>query len=156
MVRSCCCVTHQNIKLMIDSASLNKFTKDTETPINDPQDCLKFVLCENPQPICYLNKCMSCPGTERLSTYLMETLEDRNIAQIIFSIWQSTDGCILKKECLPTAEFVSVLCKQLDKFKHHHFVSKIQSKYISERKNNLQEGEVLVHSDFSENYAYVA
>lgn len=141
---------------MIDSANLDRFTRDSETPIDNPQHCLKFVMYQNPQPVCYLNECTSCLGTERLSTYLKETLEDRGIVQIIFSTWQSTDRCVSKKECLLTEDFVAELCKQLDKFKPHHFVSKIQSKYISERKSNLQEGEVLVYSDFSENYAYVA
>jgi len=37
----------------------------------------------------------------------------------------------------------------------HHFISSNQSKYLSDRKNNLQSDEVLVLTDFSENYSYV-
>lgn len=83
-------------------------------------------------------------------------MESRNIEEIIFSTWQATDRCTLKKECLSSDDFVDELCDRLKTLIPHHFISKTQSKYVSERKENLNKGEVLVQSDFSENYLYIA
>jgi len=38
----------------------------------------------------------------------------------------------------------------------HHFISKRQSEYIKNLKNNLKDGKVVIHTDVSENYAYIA
>lgn len=51
----CVCTIHQNFKTMLDAARLAEFCKDTKNPIKDHNDCIKFVLCRNPQPNCYLN-----------------------------------------------------------------------------------------------------
>lgn len=93
---------------------------------------------------------------EKFSDYITELLERRGVSEIIFSTWQLTDRCSLIKECLPTDDFVSQLCTRLEKLVPHHFISKNQSKYVSERKICLRPEEVLVQCDFSENYAYVA
>lgn len=161
----CVCTIHQNFKTMLDAARLAEFCKDTKNPIKDHNDCIKFVLeylliveylCRNSQPNCYLNECISCPKIEKFSDYVIQILESRNIEEVIFSTWQATDRCTLKKECLSSDDFDDELCDRLKTLIPHHFISKTQSKYVSERKENLNKGEVLVQSDFSENYLYIA
>lgn len=70
-------------------------------------------------------------------------------------MWQSTDRCTLKQECLLSEDFVDELCQRLKALIPHNFISKAQSKFISNKKENLREDEVLFQSDFTENYAYV-
>lgn len=140
---------------MIDAAGVGKLIKNAKTHLNDHNDCIQYALCRNPQPSCYLGDCKSCPDIKKFSTYIIEVLEQENIEQVIFSIWQATDRCVLKKECLSSEDFVVALSNSLLQLIPHHFISKTQSKYISERKEHLQQHEVLVQLDFSENYAYV-
>lgn len=114
------------------------------------------MLCKNPLPECYLSKCTSCFDFDNFSTYITDIFEQKGVQEIIFSTWQTVDRCILKKECLVAEDFVSELCDYLKKLIPHHFISKTQAEYVSQRKDNLSGNEVLVQCDFSENYAYVA
>lgn len=152
----CVCVTHQNFKSMYDTANLTKLTRDSEYPWQDYNDCIAFVLCKNPTPACYLGDCKSCPNIEKFSEHVANILDQSEITELIFSTWQSVDRCTLIKQCLPVHEFVAELSSQLNKLLVHHFIAKNQSKYIKERKENLQEDEVLLQCDFSENFAYIA
>lgn len=149
----CVCTIHQNFKAMIDSINLGNISNNT---LNDYKDCINFVLCKNPKPDCYLNECKKCPDIQKFSDYVENLLNEHNIQQVIFSTWQSTDRCTLKKECLSSEDYVEVLCSKLTALIPHHFISKMQSTFISEKKNNLSAKEVLVQLDFAENYAYVA
>lgn len=152
----CVCTTHQNVKLMIDAINLKNLTKDCETEIGDYKDCIKFILCKKPTTACHLLECKKCPDMEEFSILVLELLEKNNIQQVIFSTWTSTDRCTLKQECLPSDEFVEELCKRLKVLIPHSFIAKEQEKFISDKKENLGENEVLLHCDFAENYAYVA
>ena len=46
-------------------------------------------------------------------------------------------------------------CKKLDTLRRHDFIAKEQSHFCTERKESLQDGEVLVIGDFAENYSFV-
>ncbi|KAK3915229.1 Asparagine--tRNA ligase [Frankliniella fusca] len=56
---------------------------------------------------------------------------------------------------MKTDEFVETLISQLKDLLPHHHISKAPSKYLSYVKENLKEGEVIVVSDFSENYSFI-
>lgn len=152
----CVCTTHQNVKLMLDSINLKNLSKDSEVQISDYKDCLEYILCKNPTTDCYLLQCNKCPDMKKLSNFMLELLERNNIQQVIFSTWQSTDRCTLKQECLPSDEFMEQFCDRLKVLITHSFISKEQTKFISEKKEKLNDSEVLLHCDFAENYAYVA
>lgn len=151
----CVCVIHENFKLMFEAVDFKNLTKDLPDPVEDYSDCLKFITCENATPLCYFNECENCPKIEHFSDYVMKILTENNLTQVMYSIWQSTDRCNLKKECLSAEDYVDELCAQLKKLLTHHFVAKTQSEYLSNRKNNLNENEVLVQCDYSKNYPYV-
>lgn len=152
----CICTQHQNFKTMFDAANLVKYTKNSDIPIQKYQDCFDFILCKHPLPACYLRECQLCPGKERFSDHLDSIFQENGISQVIFSIWQATDRCTLKKECLSTEDFIHYFCTSLETLIPHHFISKRQSEYIKNLKDNLKDGEVVIHTDFSENYAYIA
>lgn len=129
----CVCLLHQNFKLMIDSVNFEKLVPDSENVI-----------------------CTLCPGLENFSNTVSILFEENEISEIICSCWQSTDRCTLTKIYYSSKDFVSELSTQLRKLLPHHYIAKNQSEYYQERKRNLQEGEVILQCDFSENYAYVA
>lgn len=151
----CVCVIHQNVKAMIDAAGLETFSKNLKTILNNSDDCIRFILCDKPKDTCHVLQCKDCPKLENFSDLLLGILNQNNIRQVIFSKWQSTDRCTLRQECLPTEDFVEELCEKLKELISHDFISKAQSKFISNKKENLQEDEVLLQCDFAENYAYV-
>lgn len=140
---------------MLDAANIQRITSDLNKPIRDFKDCFSFVVYRKPKDACYLRKCQFCPQIEQFADYVTELLQNRGISQVIFSLWHSTDRCTLIKQCLSTDDFVAELCTRLETLIPHHFISKNQSKYLSDRKEKLQFEEVLVHTDFSENYSYV-
>jgi len=141
---------------MLEASNVKELTKNFDFPIRDYKDCLKLAVCKEPEPSCFLNECASCLNLEKFSDHVTGILESAGIHEIIFSTWQSTDRCTLKKEYLSTEDFVAQLTEHLKELKPHHFISKSQCKYVSERIKNLNDDEVLVQMDFAENYAYVA
>lgn len=129
--------------------------KDFENPICNYKDCFRFVIYRNPKPACYLGDWRSCFEIEKFCDYMIEVLEEKRIFQVIYSIWQSTDRCTLKKECFSTEDFIDELCTGLKTLLPHNFIVKNQLEYIFKLRNNLREDEALLQCNFSENYAYV-
>lgn len=151
----CVCVIHENFKSMFNAVDFPAITKDLQNPLTRYKDCFQILTCRNAKPACYLRSCSSCYGVDKLSELLVESLNTQTFTEVIFSTWQSTDRCTLKKECLSVDDYIDELCNGAEKLLPHHFISKNQEEYIMNRRNNLREDEVLFHLDFSENYAYV-
>lgn len=137
----CVCTIYQNFKTMIDAANLNMMTKDSEIKLSDYKDCIKYVLCRTPTDDCHFRDCSKCSSTEKFSDLIL------NLQQIIFSTWTSTDRCTLVQECMSAQDFVETLCKRLEKLIPHHFISQAQTVFLSIKKQNLRENEVLVYCD---------
>lgn len=72
-----------------------------------------------------------------------------------FQVWQHTDRSTLKTEVADTDDFIEQLCNLLQKLKPHDFISKMQTSYMTELKNGLQENQFVIQCDFAENYAFV-
>lgn len=151
----CVCTIHQNFKNMFEALNLTKLSMQTDTPLKSYADCFRFSLCSASKPSCYLRKCANCQNESKFSDFLLNLLEDNGISQVVFSVWQTTDRCTLKKECLSAQNFVEEFSSKLEILLPHHFLSKNQSSYIRNMRENLQKHEVLVHTDFSENFAFV-
>lgn len=153
----CVCIYHQNVKLMIDGGNIATLTKDTDMHLGDYKDCLKYITCKEPSTACYFNNaCKDCPSVDEIKDHLKDRFEYENIESIQYQSWGGTDRATMKTETLSVEDFVDELCKQLLKLKTHDYVAKRQAAYLSWRKANLIEGEILVQCDFAENYAFVA
>ncbi|KYN27544.1 hypothetical protein ALC57_03063 [Trachymyrmex cornetzi] len=87
----CICTIHQNVKLMLDAIDVEKLTKDTEMPIINYKDCLSKIVCREPSPDCWLDKCKQCPGTDELTEQLSSILEAAQISNVQCSVWAGTD-----------------------------------------------------------------
>lgn len=96
-----------------------------------------------------------CPDGENLKNHLRNVLREHYVERIEFQVWQHTDRNTLKTEIADSDEFIEQLCRLLFKLKPHDFISKLQSSYVNELKNNLLDNQFLIQCDFAENYAFV-
>lgn len=152
----CVCTIHQNCKLMLEAINITKLTEDSESPITNYKDCLQRITCTNPSENCFLCECDKCPRIEDFSQYVQTLLESKNIHHVQFSAWTGTDRSTLQTRIVSAEEFVEELSNKLLLLKPHSFLSKQQSQFFKDKKDNLDDGEVLVVLDFSENYKYIA
>lgn len=63
--------------------------------------------------------------------------------------------CTLDDVTKDADELIEYFCNNLFDLNPHDFIAKKQSEYLKSLKNNLKDGEVIVISDFSENYTFV-
>ncbi|KYN21878.1 hypothetical protein ALC57_05740 [Trachymyrmex cornetzi] len=152
----CVCIIHHNCKLLLDAIDIEKLTKNSENPIKNYKDVLRQITCEHPSENCYLGDCDECPSIANVCRYLLQLLDENNVHHVQFSAWAGTDRSTLQTRIVPTAEFVEEFSTKFQLLKPHSFLSKQQSQFFSAKKANLEDGEVLVVLDFSENYKYVA
>lgn len=142
----CVCLYHQNIKLMIEGAKLKV----------DYKDLLDIIVCDVNNYKCMTGGCELCPGEEALSDMFSESEEEDSMPDnITFKQWVTSERTELETLIKPRDEFFELLIEKLTALKKHHYVSKIQSKYLKERKENLGEREAIVLADFAENYTFV-
>ena len=64
--------------------------------------------------------------------------------------WTTTDRATLETRVVPADEFIDTFVSKLRKLLHHDFTAKMQAAFMQQKKESLQEGEVLVIADFSE------
>ena len=140
----CVCKYHQNVKLMTEGLKINVEYKDL----------LDFMVCSTENEACMFNECTSCPGPDLLKEMLQNELEDLP-DQISFKQWISTDRANLITEVLPVDEFFEALIEKLTLLKKHHFISKVQSKYLKQLKDTMTEEVCITLGDFAENFTFV-
>ena len=63
------CMIHQNIKLMIDGAKIQKLTQEDAYPIQSYHQCIARLMCNPPKEKCYLNECTECPSSNNLKDH---------------------------------------------------------------------------------------
>lgn len=147
----CVCKYHENVKLMISAL------KSSSELLSHYRNCISEIICESPTDECHLLNCKNCPGLDKFKTLarsiLAETYEDDE--NIMYSEWTNTDRSSLETLLKTPEEFVDHLCNKLKVLIPHSFITKKQFDFISEKKESLSEGEVLIHLDFSENYSFV-
>lgn len=111
----CVCVIHQNCKLMLDAINMSRLIKTLKELIKDYKDCLKTIMCEKSKPECHLNRCASCPGTDKFCDLLTSLFNKAEITEVLFSIWESTDRATLRTDNFPIEDFMEELCEKLIK-----------------------------------------
>lgn len=124
---------------------------------NTYKDCIEKVLCNSPEPACYLERCKNCPGLTVLKEELLNMFENAGYedADIKFNQWTNIDRCNLETLIKPLDEFIDYFIEKLEKLIPHYFLTFQQSSFIKNLKSSLQPGEFIVFGDFSENYSFV-
>ena len=151
----CVCTIHQNVKLMMLGVKLSDLTAHSDTPLSTYHSCLAQMICNPPQPGCYLGTCDFCPGITRLRDDLLTIMEDNMIDSVVFKQWVSVDRSTLETVTKPADEFVESFCKKIELLLPQSFIAMQQASFYKDCKSTLQPGELLVSVDFSENYSFI-
>ncbi|KAJ8678524.1 hypothetical protein QAD02_014311 [Eretmocerus hayati] len=120
----CVCIYHQNVKLMLEGVDVSKLTSGK---LNNYKDCISLLVCEKPSNKYSLNQCRQCPGVEPLKSLLLESFEQKEIDQVQFQFWLTTDRCKLQTRVTSAEEFVEELAKLIFKLKTLRFHYKTTS-----------------------------
>jgi hypothetical protein len=86
---------------------------------------------------------------------LEEVFEENEILSITFNRWTTKNYCQLETVTKSPDAFVEDFCVDLKALRQHDYIAKQQAAHLKATKKNLQEGEVVVICDFSENYAFI-
>lgn len=148
----CVCKYHENVKLLIEGADFKSLDPSLTTYL----DILECALCNPPSATCYLEGCCSkCPGLENLQEHLLDLLSENGIEEIVYKQWSAVDRSSLETYTKEISPFMETLVHQMKELLPHHFVSKMQAKYLRELKEDLKPGEVVTIADFSENMTFI-
>ncbi len=151
----CVCTIHQNVKLMMVGGKIADLTADEDIPFQTYGHCLAQIICNPPQPACYLSACCSCPGISGLKQRLKSLMDDNLIDSVVYKQWVSVDRSTLETFSKSADDFVDALCEKLEVLLPHSFIARQQSSFQMELRSTLQPGEFLVVADFAENYSFV-
>lgn len=146
----CVCSIHENVDLMLHSLNKLKVSIDQGYFMNQS-------LCDeqNRTDFCHLRECMNCCDTTFFESNLSEMLEEKDITDVTFEQWVTTDRCNIEQKTLQSDEFASLFVKKVDKLVCHDFIKRKQSQFLKNKKQTLEENEVLIICDFSENFTFV-
>ena len=75
----CVCTIHQNVKLMMLSVKVSDLTTHNNIPLSTYHHFLAQMVCNPPQPECYLGTFDLCPTTTRLRDDLLTAVDDNLI-----------------------------------------------------------------------------
>ena len=151
----CVCTYHQNVKLMLHGARLSEMVGSDSSLFKSYDHCIARVICNPPQPKCYLNECRQCPGVATIKASLLNLLDENTIDNITYQQWVNVDRSTLETICQTADDFVESFVEKLKILIPHSFIAKQQAYFFSKCKSSLKPGELLVVADFSENYSFV-
>lgn len=63
----CVCTIHQNFKLMMIGLKIAELMSEENFPLKTHKDCIAVIICNPPQPACYLGDCKECVEADRMS-----------------------------------------------------------------------------------------
>ena len=142
----CVCTYHQNTKLLVEAMNSGDSYKDL----------LQKLVCFLSNKECMLGRCEQCPDRRILIDYLYDYFNKFDDDHMIFyTQWDHSDRSTLSKMVSDIPTFIEKLTNSLEDLKPHSFISKSQSKYLSELKENLDGSSVIFLGDFSENFSLV-
>lgn len=133
-------------------------TSTEEVPLKIYKDCIAVVICNPPQPACYLGDCKECAKADRVSILkerLRYLLDENMVDTITYRQWVSVDRSTLETVNNSSDDFLDLFFEKLKILLYHSFIAKQQSMFQADIKLKLQPGEFLAIFDFSENYSFV-
>ena len=113
-------------------------------------DLLNYFVCDASKKDCMLRTCEGCRETTGLPDELVDRF--RNDGEVTFQWW--SDGT-LSEVRKPPAEFIDLCNSTIEKFLPHSFVARHQFLHFETTKDNLDRDEVLILSDFAQNYSFI-
>lgn len=107
---------------------------------------------------CSITMCkVCCTNMDKLRELLRKWFNDNQVSEIKFKQWSvGAVKCSLDTILEDDVEkFIRKFISNLEKLIPHHFISKEQSKFLKEKKESLEDDELLIQCDFAENYSFI-
>ena len=143
---SCLCEICENAVFV--ALALNKFLKIGSEVPKDPHSIVETYSCDSSQKDCMSSDCDECYFTGICQGDFKENNED-----VKYSCWTKKDGKVSKVvKIISTNEAIDLFEEHVKIFKNHIFIKRVQNRKYNDLKENLKEGEVIIHVDYSENY----
>ena len=139
----------------MNAGKLTELTANREVHLKHYNHCIALVICNPPQPACYLRICQYYPGISKLKNYLNELMDDNYIDSIQYKQWVSVDRSKLETITKPVLDYVDSFCDQIKLLIPHSFIAKQQSLFQTDAMSTLLPRQFVVIGDFSENYSFV-
>ena len=142
----CVCIYHQNAELQVAALGQAGLTY---------KDLISYAVCNITDRDCMLQRCKHCDREVGVKA-LLECLDVVEMLSnsITYKEWQTKERCILIEKTEPTDTFISTLSVSISKLTRHHYIAMEQAKFFKYLKENLQQGELVIVGDFSENYSF--
>ena len=150
----CVCTIHQNVKLMLLGAKLHELTSSDDTPLKTYHHCLARLICNPPLPECYLGDCTVCLGTEKFKEHVT-VLDNNMVDTVTYKQWTAVDQSTLETVSKSSDEFLESCGGKLEALLPHSFIATQQSMFYNQCMLSLKPDELVVSTDFSENYAFI-
>lgn len=154
----CVCSIHQNFKLMMIGANITELMSEENVPLKTHKDCIAVIICNPPQPACYLGDCKECVEADRITVLkekLRNLMDENMVDTIMHKQWVSVDRCTLEIVTKSSDDFLDSFSEKLQLLLRHSFIAKQQSIFQADLKLMLQHDQFLVILDFAENYSFV-
>ena len=106
---------------------------------------------------CMLHQCTQCPkNTSKLEEKLFELIGQFEEEDTIeFNQWVTTDRSDLVIQLVSIPDYVNMVMEKLVKLTAHSYISKCQSKYLKNLKEEVPSNSAIILGDFAENYSFV-
>ena len=111
---------------------------------------MEEIVCKINNRKCILRYCEYCPDDLNIKEKVLLMLRKSNYEDddnITFKQWVQTDRSEFIDMTLSFDEYIDKLILDLQKLKTHHFITKQQSCYIKNLKENIKEDEAIIVMD---------
>lgn len=143
----CVCTIHQNVKLMMVGGKVADLTADDDVPLRSLTVSHKLLAT-------HLNQL----ATSLMPNFMdrLKIVMDKNLIDtVVYKQWVSVDRSTLETFSKSADDFVDNFCEKLEVLLPRSFITRHQSSFQTQLKEELLPGEFLVVADFSENYSFV-
>ena len=118
------------------------------------KDLMALAVCSIENKPCMFHECEKCPEKVRIEKKLNELVGDSG-NDITYKQWVKTDKCSLETIVKNPDDFLEELTDNLYKLTKHHYVSKSQTCFLKQLKENLKLNECIMQMDFAENFSFI-
>lgn len=142
---SCLCEICENIVYLANSLFKNL---GEELPTN-PHALVEKFACDSGVPACMFGECNAC--CFGFKTDYEGDVDDANLSS---PQWKRVEGKVRKVDIeMSRQELIEEFNRQIKILKKHIYIKREQNKFYNNLKSTLKPSEILIHVDYSENYA---
>lgn len=92
--------------------------------------CINFLVCNSPQPICYLGECNKYPKCGNFKEYMERVFFENGIIYITYKQWLIVDQSVLETLSTSCEKFLELLTEKLTILLPHSLIAKQRSAFF--------------------------